>query len=123
MLLFSVAAIALAAVAIAIILPALQGRRRINADDSEQQNIRVARRRLDEIDAGLIDDTAQTRTEIEAALLDDLPANAADKSAGKAPPKTPGKAWTTVIVRRFRLPASRYISPSARRMRCRRTRR
>ena len=97
MILFSLSAAILTAVVIGIILPALQGRRPVNRDHSARQNIRIARRRLGEIDPAHSEAHsevgAEARAEIETALLDDL----AD-GAKQPPPKTPGKAWTVLLL-------------------------
>lgn len=94
-ILFSLSAIALAAAATALLLPALRNRRPVNRDDSAQQNIRIARRRLGELAPLTADDetnAAHARAEIEMALLDDLPEN-----PQTTPPKKPGKAWAVLI--------------------------
>ena len=93
MLLFSLGALALSGVVICLLLPALLNRRPVNRDDSHRQNIRIARRRLGELnrpDDAAVDDDAHA--EIQAALLDDL-------HDGPAPPpaKIPGKAWAVLI--------------------------
>ena len=97
MILFTLSAAILTAVVIGIILPALQGRRPVNRDHSARQNIRIARRRLGEIDPAHSEAHsevgAEARAEIETALLDDL----AD-GANQPPPKTPGKAWTVLLL-------------------------
>lgn len=101
MTLFMLCALALAGAAMAVIWPALRGRRPLNRDRRARQNIQVARHRLEELErCGDDDDAAraQSRGEIERALLDDL---AADPESGAAdntgPPKTPGKAATALI--------------------------
>ena len=93
MILFTLSAAALTAVVIGIILPALQGRRPVNRDHSARQNIRIARRRLGEIAPAHSEVGAEARAEIETALLDDL----AD-GPNQPPPKTPGKAWTVLLL-------------------------
>ena len=97
MILFTLSAAILTAVVIGIILPALQGRRPVNRDHSARQNIRIARRRLGEIapahSEAHSEMGAEARAEIETALLDDL----AD-GANQPPPKTPGKAWTVLLL-------------------------
>ncbi len=100
MILFGLGALALAGLATALILPALLNRRPVNRDDRARQNIRIARRRLEEmageLDAsGNADGDVETRAEIEAALLDDLPEDETDPSP---PPKNPGKVWTVLIL-------------------------
>lgn len=101
MTLFMLCALALAGAAMAIIWPALRGRRPLNRDQRARQNIQAARHRLEELERGGDEDDAaraQSRGEIERALLDDL---AADPESGAAentgPPKTPGKAVTVLI--------------------------
>lgn len=109
MILFSLSAIALSGVVIGLILPALLNRRPVNRDDSARQNIRIARRRLGELGpagkagaSGDDDDASAAhsaaRAEIQAALLDDLGDGPARDDAGQPPPKTPGKAWTVLLV-------------------------
>ena len=107
MILFSLSAIALLGLAIGIILPALLNRRPLNPDDSDQQNIRIARRRLEELEEELEragdsasvtqSNVAQSRAEIESALLDDLGDTAGDRP-DKPSPNPPGKAWTALIL-------------------------
>lgn len=101
MTLFILCALALAGAAMAIIWPALRGRRPLNRDQLARHNIQVARHRLEELERCGDEDhaaRAQSRGEIERALLDDL---AADPESGAAentgPPKTPGKAATALI--------------------------
>ena len=101
-ILFSLSAIALLGLAIGIILPALLNRRPLNPDDSDQQNIRIARRRIEELEeelerAGDAENVAQSRAEIESALLDDLGDTAGDRP-DKPSPNPPGKAWTALIL-------------------------
>jgi len=99
--LFMLCALALAGVAMAVVLPALCGRRPLNRDQRARQNIQAARHRLQELEQCGDEDPAaraQSRGEIERALLDDL---AAEPGPGAAqhpgPPKTPGKAATALI--------------------------
>ncbi len=98
-MLFSLSALALAGVAVAMILPALLGRRPLNRDDSARQNIRLARRRIEELEQSATAEDAETlaqsRTEIERALLDDLH-DEPDERATKT--KQPGKGWTALIL-------------------------
>ncbi|MDD9857406.1 MAG: c-type cytochrome biogenesis protein CcmI [Gammaproteobacteria bacterium] len=101
MILFMLCALALAGAAMAIIWPALRGRRPLNRDQLARQNIQAARQRLEELEQCGDEDhaaRAQSRGEIERALLDDL---AADPESGAAqnagPPKAPGKAATALI--------------------------
>lgn len=101
MTLFLLCALALAGAAMAIIWPALRGRRALNRDQRARQNIQVARHRLDELErCGDEDDAAraQSRGEIERVLLDDLAAHPeSDAAENTGPPKTPGKAATALI--------------------------
>ena len=104
MLLLIVCAAALAAAALAMLAPALRGRRPLNRDDSAAQNIRAARRRLHDLDKsggdgddGDGDGDPAARAEIELALLDDL-AEAGDGDAHGRQPKTPGKIGTALIL-------------------------
>ena len=98
-MLFSLSALALAGVAVAMILPALLGRRPLNRDDSARQNIRLARRRIEELEQSATAEDAETlaqsRTEIERALLDDLH-DQPDERATQT--KQPGKGWTALIL-------------------------
>ena len=104
MILFIVCAAALAGAALAMLAPALRGRRPLNRDDSAAQNIRAARRRLRDLDKSGDDGDGDggdpaARAEIELALLEDL-AEAGDGD-GDAPgrqPKTPGKIGTALIL-------------------------
>lgn len=117
MFLFSLGALALVAASIAIILPALRGLRRINHDHRDQQNIRIARQRLGEIDLAVNSADAQddavdaaveneaTRAEIQSALLDDLSGDWSSelsddlRDGSRNPPsKTPGKMTTWLIL-------------------------
>ncbi|MDA7962728.1 MAG: c-type cytochrome biogenesis protein CcmI, partial [Gammaproteobacteria bacterium] len=66
MIWFFSGALALSAVTVALLLPALLGRRRPRGEARDTQNIEIARRRLEELEPG--DDAA--RAEIELALLD-----------------------------------------------------
>ena len=97
MFLFSLSALTLVAVVTVMLLPALLSRRSVNQDDSAQQNIRIAQRRLGELDPaanpGDDETVAQTRAEIESALLDDLQEDHQHPSS----PKKPGMAWTVSI--------------------------
>ncbi len=98
MFLFSLSALTLVAVVTVMLLPALLSRRSVSRDDSAQQNIRIAQRRLGELDpaANPDDDStvAQTQADIEAALLDDLQE---DPYQHPSSPKKPGMAWTVSI--------------------------
>ena len=105
MILFIVCAAALAAAALAMLAPALRGRRPLNRDDSAAQNIRAARRRLCDLDKsggdgdGDGDGDPAARAEIERALLDDLAeAGDGDGDAHGRQPKTPGKIVTALIL-------------------------
>ena len=98
MFLFSLSALTLVAVVTVMLLPALLSRRSVNQDDSAQQNIRIAQRRLGELDPAANPDddatVAQTQADIEAALLDDLQE---DPYQHPSSPKKPGMAWTVSI--------------------------
>ena len=98
MFLFSLSALTLVAAVTVMLLPALLNRRSVSQDDSAQQNIRIAQRRLGELDpaANTGDDetVAQTQADIESALLDDLQE---DPYQHPSSPKKPGMAWTVSI--------------------------
>jgi len=98
MTVFIIAAAVLSAVTVALLAPALRGRRPLARDDSAAQNIRAARRRLRELaadgEAGDDAEAADARAEIERALLEDLAGGAGDARA----PKTPGKLATVIIL-------------------------
>jgi len=98
MTVFIIAAAVLSAVTVALLAPALRGRRPLARDDSAAQNIRAARRRLRELAAdGEVGDDAETadvRAEIERALLEDLAVGDGDARA----PKMPGKLATVIIL-------------------------
>lgn len=105
---FGANAIVLLGVTLAIILPALRNRRPLGQDDRAQQNIDIARRRVAELNltahqadeaseanpnaaqsraethAAAHAETAETRAEIEGALLDDLDGMQAAKHAHRA---------------------------------------
>jgi len=98
MTVFIIAAAVLSAVTVALLAPALRGRRPLARDDSAAQNIRAARRRLRELaadgEAGDDAEAADARAEIERALLEDLAGDDGDAR----PPKTPGKLATVIIL-------------------------
>jgi len=98
---FIIAAAVLSAVTVALLAPALRGRRPLPRDDSAAQNIRAARRRLRELaddgevgDAGDAAEVTEARAEIQRALLEDLAGGAGDARA----PKMPGKLATVIIL-------------------------
>ncbi|MDA7957154.1 MAG: c-type cytochrome biogenesis protein CcmI [Gammaproteobacteria bacterium] len=90
MIWFFSGALALSAVTVALLLPALLGRRRPRGDGRDMQNIEIARRRLEELEPD--DDAA--RAEIELALLDDL--EGAEQP--ERPAKTPGMFSTALLL-------------------------
>jgi len=101
MTVFIIAAAVLSAVTVALLAPALRGRRPLARDDSAAQNIRAARRRLRELaadgevgEAGDAAEVTEARDEIQRALLEDLAAGDGDAR----PPKTPGKLATVIIL-------------------------
>lgn len=94
MILFGVGAAALLAVVVGMLLPTLLNPKPLKGDDRDRnrENIRIARRRLAELDdCG----DAAARAEIEFALLDDL---AADNPSKARAAKTPGKFRTALIL-------------------------
>lgn len=93
MILFVVCAAAMAAAAVAILAPALRGRRPAGRGDRAAQNIEAARRRLQELEHA--DDDPDARAEVERALLEDLDAGDGENARR---PKTPGKTVTAVIL-------------------------
>ncbi|CAJ2377038.1 MAG: c-type cytochrome biogenesis protein CcmI [Gammaproteobacteria bacterium] len=92
MIWFFSGALALSAVTVALLLPALLGRRRPRGDGRDMQNIEIARRRLEELEPD--DDAA--RAEIELALLDDL--EGAEQPAASGAAKTPGMFSTALLL-------------------------
>jgi len=104
MTVFIIAAALLSAVTVAILAPALRGRRPLARDDSAAQNIRAARRRLRELEsdgevgeAGDAAEVTEARDEIQRALLEDLAGGDGDDGDARAP-KTPGKLATVIIL-------------------------
>lgn len=96
MILFVICAAAVVAAAVAIIAPALFGRRPAAGRDRAAQNIEAARRRLQELaESNATGDDA--RAEVERALLEDLDAGDAGDGNLRAP-KTPGKTVTALIL-------------------------
>ncbi len=91
---FGVGAVALLAVVVGMLLPTLLNPKPLKGDDRDRnrENIRIAQRRLAELDDS---GDAAARAEIEFALLDDL---AADNPSKTRAAKTPGKFRTALIL-------------------------
>jgi cytochrome c-type biogenesis protein CcmH len=102
-ILFIAIATLMVGLSVAILLPSLLNPKQIIHDDNEEQNIRIARRRLEELeqfaefaDTGASDPDvlSQSKAEIASSLIDDL-----GQEPGKpVPVRMPGKGWTVLIL-------------------------
>ena len=102
MILFIAIATLMVGLSVAIILPSLLNPKQLIRDQSKQQNIRIARQRLEELeqtvdlpdsDAGDHTVLSQSKAEIASALIEDL-----DHEPEPPAEKMPGKGWTVLIL-------------------------